>query len=85
MGQDRENGYMIADGQFHSLSLDPKIQKINDSDQPTGFALEVTSGTPEEIEILAQQKMLEKEKIYDTQSALFKWYYNKYFEFESND
>jgi len=85
MGQDRENGYMIADGQFYSLSLNPKIQKINETNQLTGFAPELTSDNPKEIEILVQQKMLEKERIHDAQSSLFKWYYNKYFEFESGN
>ena len=34
MGQDRKNGYMIVDGNFYSLSLNPDIQELNLEKEP---------------------------------------------------
>jgi len=55
MGQDRKNGYMIVDGHFHPLSLNPNIQGLN-------------------------QNEVGKEA--NLANALFKWYYDRYFNLE---
>lgn len=36
VGQDRENGYMVVNGQFFPLSLDPEIQELNSEEGSQG-------------------------------------------------
>ncbi len=81
MGQDRENGYIIVDGQFHPLSLDPEIQALNKK-QKLGFTIQLKTGTTEEFQSLVEAKMKEREQEVNQDAAYFKWYYNKFFDLE---
>jgi len=76
-GQDRENGFMIVDGHFYPLSLNPQLQQYQKTEGPKSFLIQAS--TEAEIEAIAEQKIAEGERQKNQQSAFFKWYYNKYF------
>lgn len=77
MGQDRRDGYLMADGTFFPLSLDPNLREYQTKEIPKGFSIQVSA--PEEIEGLAQQKIAEFEQTKNQDAGFYKWYYNKYF------
>jgi len=82
VGQDRENGYLIANGHFFPLSLNPELQDLNQHEKGQGIYLELLTDDPREIDALIQAKVDEKVQLASQEQAFFNWYYNKYFNVE---
>jgi len=80
VGQDRENGYMIVDGRFFPLSLDPDIQELNQEEPLRDFGLKI-SQSPDESQA-PQAPAIEGETRQSQKGVYFKWYYNQYFNLE---
>jgi hypothetical protein len=79
MGQDRLDGYMITDGIFNSISLNPTIQLATTKEGPTGITLKVSpDATKEEIDAKIELAGQELKAQRNRQTSLFKWYYNKF-------
>ncbi len=79
MGQDRQFGYLLEQGQFHGFDIFGSSTAGNEESE--GFQTNVATGSPEEIIKLADQKTQEWEADLNTDQALFKWYFNRYFLF----
>jgi len=70
---------LIIGDEFYSVSLTPNPFK-KDTKGPKSLRLNVSSNvTPEELEATIEQKVKEFKQEQNKEGALFKWYYNKFY------
>lgn len=77
MGQDRLDGYIIAGDRFQSLSLNP--QPFQKKTGPQGYLIKASFSTQEEFDAIVRQKAEEVLQERAQEGALFKWYYNTFY------